>query len=396
MSGVVALAFAGPATGCASAGSVATKRSSADATNAANSRMNPPYVERSLARNIRPRGPYLRRMRLNQILRRLLQLPGFTIVAVLTLAIGIGANAAIFIVIEGVLLKPLPYSRADELVVIDHTAPSVNLKSIGSAAFLYYPYREDGRVFQDVAMWNADTESITGVAEPEEVRSLSVTDGLLPMLGATPALGRLFTREDDSPKGEPTVILASGYWRSRFGADPSVVGRNLLINGRARVIIGVLPDTFRFLDQKPAIVLPLRLDRDTVRLGQFNYTTVARLKPGATIDQAAADAARLVPIAIARFPPPPGFSRKLFEEAKITPSVRLLKSDLIGDVGSVLWVLMGTIGMVLLIACANVANLLLVRAEGRQQELAVRSALGASRGRIAYELLAESIVLGLV
>ena len=334
-------------------------------------------------------------MRLNQILRRLLQLPGFTTVAVLTLAIGIGANAAIFSVVEGVLLKPLPYPRADELVVIDHAALGINMKSIGSAAFLYYPYREDGRVFQDVAMWNADTESITGVAEPEEVRSVIVTDGLLPMLGATPALGRLFTKEDDSPKGALTVILAAGYWRTRFGGDPSVVGRRLLVNGRARDIIGVLPDTFRFLDQKPAIVLPMRLDRDNVRLGQFNYTTVARMKPGVRIDQAAADAARLIPVAIARFPPFPGFSPKLFEEAKIAPIVRLLKNDLIGDVGSVLWLLMATIGMVLLIACANVANLLLVRAEGRQQELAVRSALGASRGRIAYELLAESLVLGL-
>src|SRR5262249_46261001 len=297
-------------------------------------------------------------MRLNQILRRLLQLPGFTTVAVLTLAIGIGANAAIFSVVEGVLLKPLPYPRANELVVIDHSALGINMKSIGSAAFLYYPYREDGRVFQDVAMWNADTESITGVAEPEEVRSLRATDGLLPMLGATPALGRLFTKEDDSPKGEPTVILASGYWRSRFGGDPSVVGRRLLVNGRARDIIGVLPDTFRFLDQKPAIVLPMRLAREKVQLGQFNYTALARMKPGVTIDQVTADTARLVPIAIARFPPFPGFTQKLFEEAKITPNVRPLKSDLIGDVGSVLWLLMGTIGMVLLIACANVANLL--------------------------------------
>ena len=335
-------------------------------------------------------------MRLSHIVRRLLQLPGFTTIAVLTLAIGIGANAAIFSVIEGVLLKPLPFAQPDQLIVIDHAAPGVGLKHAGSAPFLYFTYREDARVFQDVAMWQSDTDSITGVAEPEEVPSLDVTDGLLPILGVAPALGRTFTRDDDSPEGAETVILTDGYWRNRFGADRGVIGRRLLVNGRARDIIGVLPASFRFGDRQPSIVLPLRLNRSEVHLGQFSYSSVARLKPGVTIEQAAADVARLIPIALDRFPPFPGFSRRMFDEAKLSPNLRLLKADVIGDVGSVLWVLMGTIGMVLLIACANVANLLLVRAEGRQQELAVRSALGAARGRIAYELMAESVVLGLV
>src|SRR5471032_1021623 len=160
-------------------------------------------------------------MRLSHILRRLLQLPVFTTVAVLTLAIGIGANAAIFSVIEGVLLKPLPYPQADQLVVLDHTAAGLGMKHTGSAPFLYFTFREDGRVFQDVAMWSGDTVSVTGLGEPEEVRAIDVTDGLLPMLGATPAVGRLFTKRDDSPAGEETVILTAGYWRSRFGADPS-------------------------------------------------------------------------------------------------------------------------------------------------------------------------------
>ena len=335
-------------------------------------------------------------MRLTHIVRRLLQLPGFTTIAVLTLAIGIGANAAIFSVIEGVLLKPLPFAHPNQLIVIDHAAPGVGLKRAGSAPFLYYTYREDARAFEDVAMWQSDTDSITGVAEPEEVPSLDVTDGLLPILGVAPALGRTFTKEDDAPQGAETVILTDGYWRNRFGADRGVIGRRLLVNGRARDIIGVLPASFRFGDRQPSIVLPLRLNRSEVHLGQFSYSSVARLKPGVTIEQAAADAARLIPVALDRFPPFPGFSRRMFDEAKLSPNLRLLKDDVIGDVGSVLWVLMGTIGMVLLIACANVANLLLVRAEGRQQELAVRSALGASRGRIAYELMAESVVLGLV
>ena len=335
-------------------------------------------------------------MHFHQILRRLLKLPVFTSVAVLTLAIGIGANSAIFSVIEGVVLKPLPFAHPDQLVVIDHGAPALGINSIGAAPFLYYTYREDARVFQDVAMYTTGTESVTGIGEPEEVRSLIATDGLLPILGAGPALGRVFSKEEDSPKGAETVMLANGYWRTRFGGDPSAIGRRILVDGRAREIIGVLPASFRFGDLKPALILPMRLDRGDVHLGQFSYTAVARLKPGATIDQANAETARLVAVGISRFPPFPGMSLAMFEEAKITPHIRLLKDDVIGDVRSVLWVLMGTIGMVLLIACANVANLLLVRAEGRHQELAVRSALGASRGRIAYELLAESVVLGLV
>jgi predicted permease len=335
-------------------------------------------------------------VRLRHILRRLLQLPVFTTVAVLTLAIGIGANAAIFSVVDGVLLKPLPYPRADELIVLDHSAMGINLKSTGAAPFLYYTYREDGRVFQDVAMWTGDTESVTGVAEPEEVRSIIVTDGLLPMLGATPALGRLISKRDDSAGSDDTMMLSGGYWRTRFGSDPSVLGRRIMVNGKPREVIGVLPDSFRFFDQKPSLILPMRLEREKVHLGQFSYTAVARMKPGVTLDQATADVARLIPAGLQKFPPFPGFSLKMFEDARLQPNVRLLKDDVIGDVGSALWLLMGTIGMVLLIACANVANLLLVRAEGRQQELAVRAALGASRGRIAYELLAESVVLGLV
>jgi putative ABC transport system permease protein len=335
-------------------------------------------------------------MRLKQILRRLLQLPAFTAVAVITLAIGVGANAAVFSVVDGVLLKPLPYPQADELVVLDHSAPGVNLKSTAASPFLYFTYREDGRVFQDVAMWSSGSASVTGLAEPEEVRSVVVTDGLLPMIGATPALGRVFTREDDSASSERTVILTAGYWRSRFGSDPSAIGRRIMLDGRPRQIIGVLPDSFRFLDLKPSVILPMRLNRAEVRLGNFGNAAIARLKPGVAIEQASADVARMIPIAIGRFPPFPGFNAKTFEEAKLAPNLRSLKADVIGDVGPVLWVLMGTIGMVLLIACANVANLLLVRAEGRHQELAIRSALGASRGRIAYELLVESLALGVL
>ena len=291
-------------------------------------------------------------------------MPGFTSVAVLTLAIGIGANAAIFSVIEGVLLKPLPYARSAELVTIDHAAPGVKIEHAGAAPFLYFTYREDGRVFQDVGMWNVGTMSVTGLAQPEEVPTLFVTDAILPMLGAQPMLGRLISKTDDAPGGPETVMLSAGYWRSKFGGDPSAVGRTLMLDSRPHQIIGVLPDSFRFLDRKISLVIPFRIDRSKVFLGQFSYSGMARLKPGTSLDQANADAARMIPISLRRFPPFPGGNVQIFEEARITPVIRSVKDELVGDVEKTLWVLMATIGMVLLIACANVANLLLVRADG--------------------------------
>jgi len=169
-------------------------------------------------------------MRVSHVLRRLLQLPVFTTIAVLTLAIGIGANAAIFSVIDGVLLKPLPYPHPEELVVLDQRAAGLNLEKTGSAPFLYFTFREDGRLFQDVALWTSDTESVTGLAEPEEVPSLAVTDGLLPMLGATPALGRLISKQDDTPGSADVMVLSAGYWHTRFGSDPSAIGRRVIVN----------------------------------------------------------------------------------------------------------------------------------------------------------------------
>jgi putative ABC transport system permease protein len=210
-------------------------------------------------------------------------------------------------------------------------------------------------------------------------------------------LGRLFNREDDLPGTPETVVLTYGYWRHKFGGDPSAVGRTVTVDGKSRQIIGVLQERFYFLDREDlAMILPFRFDRNKIFLGNFSYNAVARLKPGVTLTQATADVARMIPIAMRTFPAPPGFSLRLFEDAHIGPNLRPLKEDVVGDVGKMLWVLMGSIGMVLLIACANVANLLLVRTEGRRQELAVRAALGAGRGRIAWELLLESVMLGLL
>jgi putative ABC transport system permease protein len=335
-------------------------------------------------------------MTLRQVFRGLFQFPTFTLVVLATLAIGIGANAAIFSVVQGVILKPLPFPNSEDLVVVDHTAPGVNLTSAGIAPFLYFTYREDGKTLQNAGVWRTDTVSVTGLAEPEEVVALAVTQELLPVLGVQPQLGRVFSQADDTPGSEDTVILTAGYWRQRFGADRSVIGRRIQLDGTPTTVIGVLPDSFRFLDRKPLLVLPMRFDRSKTFLGNFSYQAIGRLKPGVTITQANADLARLVPMAIQRFPPFPGFSAQMFSEARLTPDLRPLKEDLVGEISKVLWILTGTIGLVLLIACANVANLMLVRAEGRQQELAIRSALGAGWGQIAREILAESLVLGVL
>ena len=335
-------------------------------------------------------------MVLKHILRRLLRTPLFTAITVLTLAIGIGANTAIFSVIEGILLRPLPFPDPDELVAVDHTAPGVNLENAGSAPFLYFTYREDSKTFQDIGLWNTDTASLTGLAEPEEIRTLNVTPGVLSIIRAQPLAGRVFGEADGAPDGPPTVVLTYGYWRSKFGGDTSLIGRTITLDGRPREVVGVLPEAFRFLDTRPAVLLPIQLDRSKTFLGRFNFSSVARLKPGVTPAQANADVARMIPIAINRFPSPPGFSAKMFVEARLGPRLQPLKQSLVGDLSQVLWVLMGTVGIVLLIACANVANLLLVRSEGRQHELAIRAALGADWRRIARELLLESLTLGVI
>jgi putative ABC transport system permease protein len=335
-------------------------------------------------------------MGLISVFKRLIRLPMFTILTVVTLGLGIGANTAIFSVIQGVLLKPLPFWQPEDLVAVNHAAPGVNLSNAGIAAFLYFTYRDDNKSFTDIGMFNSDTVTITGIAEPEEVPALNVTQAILPLLGVQPQLGRVFTQQDDSRGTPETVILTYGYWQARFGGEASVIGRKLIVDGKPVEIVGVLPASFQFLDRRASLIMPLRIDRSKTFLGGFNFSGMARLKPGVTIDQAIADTTRLVPVSIKRFPPFPGFTAKMFEEARLTPKIEPLKDNLTGNVSTVLWVLMGTVGLVLLIACANVANLLLVRVEGRQHELAIRSALGASRGQIARELLLESLTLGVV
>jgi len=334
---------------------------------------------------------------LRVVLRRLRRAPLFTAITLITLAAGVGANTVVFSVLEGVLLKPLPYPHAEELIGVWHSAPGLNISELIASPSTYFIYREQNRTFQDIGLYTEDSVSVTGVAEPEQVRALDVTDGTLPILGIPPMVGRWFTHEDDLPGTPETAVLTYGYWHRKFGGSPSIIGQTITVDGKPREVIGVLPRRFHFLDMEdPAVILPFKFDRNKTKLGNFSYQAVARLKPGATIASASADVTRMLPIVNHSFPPPPGFSVKIFEDARIGPNLRPFKQVLVGDVGKTLWVLMGSIAMVLLIACANVANLLLVRVEGRRQELAVRAALGAGRARIAGELLFESVILGLL
>ncbi len=329
-------------------------------------------------------------------IRRLASNPAFTLTAAVTLAVAIGANALIFSVVNGVLLKPLPFADPGRLVGVWHVAPGIAPGPMNQAPSTYFTYREDGQVFQDIGLWDDTGVTVTGRGEPEQVESLMVTDGTLPLLGVRPSLGRTFTRQDDAPGPADTVMLSHAYWLRLFNGNPAAVGQSLIVNGTPREIIGVLPENFRFLRYNPLVVLPFRFNRAEVMLGNFSYQGVARLKPGVTIEQANADVARLIPTMVDRFRLPPGFTREMFDAVRLGPLVRPLTVDVVGDIGGMLWVLLGTVGIVLLVACANVANLFLVRAEGRQQELAVRMALGAGTRRVARELLGESVLLGLL
>lgn len=331
-----------------------------------------------------------------QVLRRLGRAPLFTTITLLTLAIGIGANTVVFSVVEGVLLKPLNYPNSDQLIGVWHKAPGVNIPQLNIAPFLYFIDREQNTTLEDIGVYQGDSLSVTGTAQPEHVQGFDMTDGVLPLLRVKPILGRVFSRHDDLPNSPKTVILSYGYWQSRYGGNASVIGRGMTVDGTSREIIGVLPRNFHFMDDTEAqLYLPMQWDRSKTKLGNFSYEGLARLKPGVTLEQASTDLGRLIPIAIRSFPAPQGFSAAIFEKAGFQMYLRPLKKDVVGDVGNVLWVLMGSIGLVLLVACANVANLLLVRVEGRRQELAIRAALGATRGSITTELLFESLILGL-
>ncbi len=319
--------------------------------------------------------------------RMLRKQPGFAAAAVVTLALGIGATTAIFSVVTGVLINPLPYPDSDALVRIVHSIGGIDQPYFNDA--IYTTYAENTQAFQDVGVWSpGETATITGQGDPEEVRTLRATRGVLTTLAVRPEIGRWFSTADDAPGAPDTVMLGHGYWHRRFGGDRAVLERVLKINARPHQIIGVMPAGFRF-DGEPDLILPLGIDRGRL-IPAFRLLGVARLKPDVTLAQANLDAARVLHVWFENLGVNPAV------RTRWAPSLRPLKQDVVGDVGKTLWVLMGTITIVLLMACANVANLLLVRAAARQPEFAIRAALGARWTRVARQLLAESLTLAVL
>lgn len=349
-------------------------------------RMNTAVFSESLGRDVRYGSRMLRRN------------PGFTAAVLLTLAIGIGSNTAVFSVLNSILLKPLSYPEPDRLVYVTHNAPgAAGLSSVSGDLLLspsmYVTYAEHNRTFQSMGIWNSGTATITGAGQPEQVRATFVTGGALQALAVKPLAGRWITGADEQP-GSPAVILLNyGYWQRRFGGDRSVVGRIVNVDSRPREIAGIMPRDFRLAGDDSDIMAPVTVDRADLRLPGFGFRAVARLKPGVTLAEANADIGRLVPVWMHSWPASPGINPNIYESWRISPAVRPLRDEITGSIGSVLWLVMGTIGIVMLIVCANVANLLLVRAQARERELAVRAALGAGRGRILRELMVESLLL---
>jgi predicted permease len=326
---------------------------------------------------------------------------GFTMVALLTIAIGIGANAAVFSVVDAVMLRPLRYPASHELVALHQAAPGAG----GLASFsdglrlsdsMYFTYSEENRSFQAMGVWAPGSANVTGVGEPEQVKVIAVTDGLLEALNVAPAVGRWLSHEDQIPNGPERVMLNYGYWQRKFGGDRTVIGRNIVVDSKPREIVGVMPRGFRVVDADFDLLAPLQFDRGKAILAGFGYNGIARLKPGVTIAQADADMTRMLPVWMDTFTNGPGSNPHIYESWRITPAIRPLKDEVIGNVSDTLWVVMGTIALVMLIACANVTNLFLVRGESRQQEMAVRAALGAGSVRIVRALLVESVMLGLI
>ena len=334
-------------------------------------------------------------------LRRLRKSPGFGITVLLTLAIGIGANTAVFTVVDSVLLKPLPYPLPDQLVAVWLHAPGAAglanfVEGLRLSPSMYLTFAEHNRTFQSIGVWVSGTANVTGIAQPEEVHTTFISDGVLQTLNVPPTAGRWILTADQVPRSHDVVMLSYGYWQRRFGGDPSVIGRNIEVDSKTREIVGVMPRGFEVVNQDSDLLIPLAFDPRHQTLPPFGYNGIARLKPGVSIALADADIARMLNIWMDSWSNGPGSNSHFYETWKISGAIRPMKQEIIGSVGSVLWVVMGTIGVVMLIACTNVANLLLVRAEGRQQELSVRAALGAGRARIAREVLTECVLLALI
>lgn len=333
-------------------------------------------------------------------LRALRKSPGFTAVAVLTLALGIGANTAIFSVVNAVLLRPLPYPDPDRIVQLIYGGSSPGQKVEGASIPMFVTCRDRTQVLEDFALYDAegpllggDTEfyftgpgvNLTGGDRPERLTSIHVSSNYFRLFGAPIELGRAFTAQEDIPHGPRVAVISDGFWRRRFGADRNLLGKIILLGGEPHVIIGVLAAGFD-IDLNSDVWLPLRMDPNSGDQ-QANYHAAARLRPGATLETARAQ----TKLAQAEF-------RQRFPDSAMSQEdfdLETMREAVVGDVRPALLLLLGSVSFVLLIACANVANLLLARATGRRREMAIRAALGAGRGRIIAQFLAESLLLSL-
>jgi len=330
--------------------------------------------------------------------RSLRRSPAFTVTASLTLVIGIGAAVAIFALVNGVLLRPLPYGDPDRLVVPYHNMQLIGLAKGNQTQGTYFTYKKLARSLEAIGVYQAGAVNVSdprGGSEPQRMGSAFVTQSVIPLLQVPPLIGRSFTEAEDAPKGPNVVIISEGLWRSRFGADRGVLGRTIDVNGRTWEIIGVMPTRFRFPSPETQIWIPMRLDANDPSPGGFNYDGIARLRKGVTIAAASRDLVSVLPKILELSPNlAPGVSTQmLLDQARPVPFVAPLKDDVTGGIAKTLWIVAAAAGVVLLVACANVTNLILVRADGRQRELAVREALGAGRGRVTMYFLGESLVV---